>query len=176
MKELRNEVCPRVVNGAMLEDRSVCGEKRRSSCIAKIMHKMEAEFDESDLKGVQEKAISFIAKNSLRNKRLRNLINQDWGNMRSSDKAKNVALKQEMELCYERWSNGPYGCCQLIQGMLRQHTSEELNVILKRNFDAKTTTVLTIQYVLFLLAYEIIMPLLCVATKFVDTYITYIAS
>jgi hypothetical protein len=111
MKELRNEVCPRVVNGAMLEDRSVCGEKRRSSCIAKIMHKMEAEFDESDLKGVQEKAISFIAKNSLRNKRLRNLINQDWGNMRSSDKAKNVALKQEMELCYERWSNGPYGCC-----------------------------------------------------------------
>ncbi len=55
MKELCNEVCSRDDNGAMLGDKSVCSEKRPARCIAKIMHELEAEFDESNLKGVQEK-------------------------------------------------------------------------------------------------------------------------
>jgi hypothetical protein len=145
MKELCNEVCPRDVDGAMLVDRSVCGEKRPAWCIAKVMKELEAEFDESDLKGVEEKATSFIARNALLNKRLRNLTDQDWANMRPSDMAKKAALKKEMELCYERWSNSPYGYCWLIQGLRREPTSEEINVILKRRFDAKTTSVPTTQ-------------------------------
>jgi len=95
--------------------------------------------------------------------------------MKASIMAKNVILKQGMELCYERWSNDPYGFRWLIQGLRRQPTSEELNGIFKRRFDEKTKDVPKTQYVLFSLAYEIVMPLLCAASKFVDTYITCIA-
>jgi len=69
MKEVSKEVCPRDDDGVMLGDMSVCGEKRPAWCIAKMMH----EFDESDLKGVQDKATSFITKNALLRKRLRSL-------------------------------------------------------------------------------------------------------
>jgi hypothetical protein len=56
MNELCNEVCPRDVDDVMHGDKSVCGEKRPAWCIAKIMHKLEAEVDESNLKGAQEKS------------------------------------------------------------------------------------------------------------------------
>ena len=176
MKELCNEVCPRDGEGVMLGERSVSGEKRPAWCIEKIVHDLEEEFDEKHLNDIRERATSFIARNALLSKRVNNLTDRDWANMNASDKMKMEAIKLENELCYERWKKGPYGCCWLTQGLRRQPTAEELNVIFQRRFDAKTTVVPTTQYVLFPHAYEIIMPLLFAATKYVDSYITYIAN
>ncbi len=79
------------------------------------------------------------------NKRLKNLTEQDWANMRVADRTKNEALKNEIEYSFESQKKSPYGWCWLTQGMRRYPTNEELHVISERNYDAKTTFVPTSQ-------------------------------
>ena len=62
MKELFKEVCPRDVDGVVIVDRSVGGEKRPAWVIAKVMEDLEREFDEHELRGIKGKAMRFIAR------------------------------------------------------------------------------------------------------------------
>jgi hypothetical protein len=140
MKALCEEVCPRDLDGYMIGERSVCGETRPPWCLAKIMHDLRREFDEKDLMSVETKAIRFMASNARIYKRLKNLTEQDWANMRVADRERQEELKKEMERSSESWKNSPYGFCWQTQGMRRQPTYEELLVISERQYDAKTTS------------------------------------
>ena len=140
MKALCEEVCPRDLDGHMLGDRTVCGESRPPWCLAKIMHDLRQEFDEKDLMSVETKAIRFMSTNARVYKRLKNLTEQDWANMRLADRKRQEALKTEMERSSESWKNSPYGLCWQTQGMRRQPTNEELLVLSERQFDGKTTS------------------------------------
>ena len=61
------------------------------------MHDLRREFDENDLMSVETKAIIFMANNARVYKRLKNLTEQDWANMRLADRKRQEALKTEME-------------------------------------------------------------------------------
>ena len=65
MKELRNNICPRGEDGAMLSNRCRGPNKRPSWCIHAIMTILRNEFDKSELDGAQEKAMSCMARNTL---------------------------------------------------------------------------------------------------------------
>jgi len=143
MKKLCNEVCPRDLEGNMLGERSVGGEKRPAWCLAKIMHDMGRAFDASDLKFVEPKAIRFMAHTARISKRLRNLTEHNRANMKAVDKAGNETLKNEIKSSFESWRKSLYGYCWLTQGMRRQPTKEELHVISERIYDAMTASLPT---------------------------------
>ena len=77
-------------------------------CLAKIMHDLRQEFDEKYLMYVETKAIRFMASNARVYKRLKNLTEQDWANMRVADRKRQEALKTEIERSSESWKNSPY--------------------------------------------------------------------
>ena len=139
MKELCNEVCPRDDDGVFLAKRSVGrGEKRPAWFIAKIMQDLKQEFHQYELKGVQEKAMRFISRTSQVDRRLTTLTDQDWTDMLDVDRTRNAALLKKIEDSHESWRKSPYGSCWVEQGMRRQPTIEELQIIAKRNFVGMT--------------------------------------
>ncbi len=75
----------------MRGERSVCGEKRPSWCLVKVMHDLGREFDANDLKFVEINAIRFMAYTARINKRFKNLTAQDWANMRVADRTRDEA-------------------------------------------------------------------------------------
>ena len=145
MKEVCNEVCPRDDDGLMLWERSAQGVKRPAWCISKIMHELEQEFDAADLEGVQDKAMSFMARNAQAYRRLLNMTDQDWLNLREAEKKRMIEVKDSVELSFENWKKGPYGYFWLIQGLRRQPSAEELDVFSKRKFEANCNLVPTTQ-------------------------------
>ncbi len=61
------------------------------------MHDLRREFDEKDLMMcVESKAIRFVATNARVYKRLKNLTEQDWANMRVVDRKRQEALKKKI--------------------------------------------------------------------------------
>ena len=103
------------------------------------MQDLKQEFDQCGLKGVQEKAMRFIAKTSQVGKRLTTLTEQDWTNMLDVDKTRYAALLKEIKVPHESWRKSPYGSCWVEQDMRRQPTIEELQIIAKCNFVGRTT-------------------------------------
>ena len=96
MKELCNEVFPSDDDGLMLGERSARGLKRSAWRIAKIMHELKQEFDALDLEGVEDKAMSFMSRNTQMFRRLRKMTEQDWMDMREGDKKRNIDLKRKL--------------------------------------------------------------------------------
>ena len=70
---------------------------------------LRREFDEKDLMSVETKAIIFMATNARVYKRLNNLTERDWANMRVADRKRQEALKTEIERSSESWKKSPYG-------------------------------------------------------------------
>jgi hypothetical protein len=100
---------------------------------------LKREFDEHELRGIKGKAMRFIVMSAQAGKRLTTLAEQDWSDMPDVDRTKYAALLKEMEVSHESWRKSPYGSCWIEQGMRRQPTIEELQIIAKRNFVEKTT-------------------------------------
>jgi len=59
--------------------------------------------------------------------------------MSDVDRTRYAALLKEIEVPHESWRKSPYGSCWVEQGMRRQLTTEELQIIAKRYFVGKTT-------------------------------------
>jgi hypothetical protein len=132
MAMLCNEVCPRDEAGIMLVDRSLGADRRPPWCIAKIMHELGRDFEVSELRGVQDKIVTYISRNAALFRRLQNMTEEEWLSMSEDSRDKKRRMLVDFEDAAERWKHSPYGYFWLHEGMRRQPTQDEIELCAQR--------------------------------------------